>query len=82
MNIRIDKETEGNDVVLQVAGRLVGDGITHLMDACEPMETYYVLDLSKLVFVDDAGAEVIRMLRERGVEIRGASPFVKLLINY
>ena len=81
MEIRIDIETEGPDVVLRVSGRLTGDAITQLTDACEPMETHYVLDLSKLKFADDAGAEVIRVLCERGAEIRGASTFIKLLIN-
>ena len=81
MDIRIDIETEGPDVVLHVSGRLAGDAITQLTDVCEPMESHYVLDLSKLMFVDDAGAEVIRALRERGAGIRGASTFVRLLID-
>jgi anti-anti-sigma regulatory factor len=81
MNIRIDRETEGTAVVLHVAGRLAGDVVTQLTDVCEPMEDHYVLDLSKLMFADDAGAEVIRTLCERGAEIRGASTFIKLLIN-
>ncbi len=81
MNIRIDIETEGAAVVLHVAGRLAGDAITQLTDVCEPMEGHYVLDLSKLMFADDAGAEVIRTLGERGADIRGASSFIKLLIN-
>jgi len=81
MNIRIDKEAEGNDVVLYVAGRLAGDAITQLTDACESMENHCVLDLSNLMFTDDAGAESIRALCEKGAEIRGASSFIKLLIN-
>jgi len=81
MNLRIDMDTEGAAVVLHVAGRLAGDAITQLTDVCEPIEGHYVLDLSKLMFADDAGAEVIRTLRERGADIRGASSFMKLLIN-
>ena len=81
MDIRIDIETEGPDVVLHVSGRLAGDAITQLTDACEPMEIQYVLDLSKLMFADDAGAEAIRALCEGDAEIRGASSFIKLLIN-
>jgi len=81
MEIRIDIESEGPEVVLHVAGRLTGPAITQLSDICEPMESHYVLDLSKLMFADDAGAEVIRTLCERGAEIRGASTFIKLLIN-
>ena len=81
MEIRIDIESEGPDVVLHIAGRLTGPAITQLSDVCEPMESHYVLDLSKLMFADDAGAEAIRTLCERGAEIRGASTFIKLLIN-
>jgi anti-anti-sigma regulatory factor len=81
MEIRIDIETEGATVILHVAGRLAGDAITQLTDVCVPMDGHFVLDLSKLMFADDAGAEAIRTLRERGVDIRGASSFIKLLIN-
>jgi len=81
MDLRIDIKTEGPDVVLHVAGRLAGPAITQLEDACEPMEGHYVLDLSKLKFADDAGTEAIRTLHEGGVDIRGASSFIKLLID-
>jgi anti-anti-sigma regulatory factor len=81
MEIRIDIETEGSDVVLHVAGRLTGPAIGQLSEACEPMKGRFVLDLSKLRFADDAGTEAIRTLRERGADIRGASFFIKLLIN-
>jgi anti-anti-sigma regulatory factor len=81
MNIRIDKKTEGNDVVLYVAGRLAGDAITQLTDASESVKGHCVLDLSNLMFADDAAAESIRALCEKGAEIRGASSFIKLLIN-
>ena len=81
MEIRIDIESEGPDVVLHVAGRLTGPAITQLSEACEPMSGRFVLDLSKLRFADDAGAEAILTLRERGADIRGASSFIKLLIN-
>ena len=81
MEIRIDIESEGPEVVLHVAGRLTGPAIMQLEDVCEPMKAHCVLDLSKLMFTDDAGAEAIRTLRERGAGIRGASSFIKLLIN-
>jgi len=81
MNIRIDIESEGPEVVLHVAGRLTGSTTPQLSDVCESMEGPYVLDLSKLMFADDTGAEVIRTLREEGADVRGASSFIKLLIN-
>jgi len=81
MEIRIDIESEGPDVVFHVAGRLTGPAITQLSEACEPMKGRFVLDLSKLKFADDEGADAIRRLREKGADIRGASSFIKLLIN-
>jgi anti-anti-sigma regulatory factor len=81
MSIRINIESDGPDVVLDVAGRLTGPEIVQLLSVCEQMEGRFVLDLSKLKFADDAGVEVIRTLREGGASIRGASSFIKLLIN-
>jgi anti-anti-sigma regulatory factor len=81
MSIRINIESDGPDVVLDVAGRLTGPEIVQLLSVCEQMEGRFVLDLSKLKFADDAGVEVIRTLREGGASIRGASSFIKLLIK-
>ena len=81
MDIRIDIESKGPEVILHVAGRLTGSAITQLADVCEPIEGNYVLDLSKLMFANDAGAETIRTLREGGAEVRGASSFIRLLID-
>ena len=81
MEIRIDIKSEGHGHILHVAGRLTGPAITQLSKACAPMEGRFVLDLSKLKFADDAGVEEIRSLCDRGAEIRGASYFIKMLIN-
>ena len=81
MDIRIDIETNGPVEVVQVSGRLVESFILQLTDSCEPMEGNFVLDLSNLVFADDAGIDVIRSLREKGADISGASAFIKLLID-
>ena len=81
MEIRIDIDSEGPLVVLHVAGRLTGPAIREFKDVCGEMEGNFVMDLSKLKFADDAGAEVIRDYRAKGANIRGASSFIKLLIN-
>ncbi len=81
MAIRIDIDSEAPVVVLHVAGRLTGPAIKELKAVCEQMEGNFVMDLSKLKFADDAGAEVIRNYREKGANIRSASSFIKLLIN-
>jgi anti-anti-sigma regulatory factor len=81
MDIRFDIETEEQVVVLRISGRLVSSAIRQLTDICEPIEGGMVLDLSNLKFADDASVGAIRTLAEEGAEIRGASSFIKLLIN-
>ena len=55
--------------------------VTQLTNVCETKEGIFVLDLSKLKFVDDTGADLIRMLSEKGAKLRGASALIKLLID-
>ena len=81
MNIRIDIETKGNVDIVHVSGRLVMSTTKQLTDVCEPMEGNFVLELSKLMFVDNEAVEVIRSLRKKGAEVRGASTFIELLID-
>ena len=80
-DLRIDIINQEPIVVFDLSGRLAGPAITKLTEACEPIEGKFVLDLSKLRFADDTGIDVIRMLREKGAEIRGASSFIKLLMD-
>ncbi len=81
MAIRIDIDSEGPVVVLQVAGRLAGPAVNELANVCEPIEGNVVLELSMLRFADEAGVELLRSLRKEGAEIRGGSAFIKILIN-
>ena len=87
MAIRIDIDpiesigAAGDAVVIRVAGRLTGDAVTHLTQVGKSADGGVVLDLSKLMFADDAGVEVIRTLQKDGAEISGASSFIRLLIN-
>jgi len=79
--IRIDITSEGPETVVRTAGRLSGVAVAQLRKACDPIEGAFVLDLSNLLFADDAGIDVIHTIVEEGAEIRGASPFVKLLLD-
>ncbi len=81
MEIRIDITAEGTETVVHVAGRLSGRAVAQFRQACDPIKGAFVLDLSDLLFADATGLEVIRMTVEKGVEVRGASPFVRLLLE-
>ena len=81
MNIRIDIKSEGPETFACIAGRLCGASVAELTKACEQIENPFVIDLSDLLFADDAGINAIQTLAERGVQVRGASPFVQLLLD-
>jgi anti-anti-sigma regulatory factor len=81
VEIRIDIKSEGAETVVRIAGRLSGAAVPLFRKACDPIEGAFVLDLSNLLSADAAGIEVIRKVGETGVEVRGASPFVRLLLD-
>jgi anti-anti-sigma regulatory factor len=81
MTIRIDVNSEGPEVVVYLAGRLSGEASEQLRDTCDAINGAFVLDLSKLLFTDDAGIDVLRVISEQGAQIRGASQFIQLLAN-
>lgn len=81
MEIRIDIISEGPETVVHIIGRLSGVAVAELRKACDPIEGAFVIDLSNLLFADDAGIDVIRRLSEQEAKVRGASPFVQLLLD-
>ncbi len=81
MEIRIDITSEGPETVVYIIGRLSGAAVAELRKACDPIEGVFLLDLSNLLLADDAGIDVIRKLCEKGTEVRGASPFIQLLLD-
>ena len=81
MTIRIDMISEGPEVVVYLAGRLSEDVTKELIDTCDHIKGSFVLDLSNLLFADDAGIDAIRAISKQGAKIRGASQFIQLLIN-
>jgi len=81
MEIRIDITSEGPETVVRIAGRLSGVAVAQLKKACHPIEGPFVIDLSNLLFADAGGIDVIRVLDDRGAKVRGASPFIQLLLE-
>jgi len=82
VSIRIDIITsDGPEDVVHLSGRLTEGGVIHLEKACNSIGKRFVLDLSDLLFVDEAGINVIQELKKNGVEHRGSSPFIQLLLD-
>ena len=81
MEIRIDITSEGPKTVVHITGRLSGFAVEQLRIASDPIKGAFVLDLTNLMFADAAGIDVIRTIGEKGAKVRGASPFVQLLLD-
>ena len=81
MEIRIDITSEGPETIVRVAGRLSGVMVAQFRKACDPIEGAFAVDLSNLLFADDAGIDTISAIVDRGAEVRGASPFIQLLLD-
>ena len=73
--------SEGSKTVVCISNRLDGAGVAEFKKACGPVEGELVLDLSHLRYADAEGTNLIRMLAKDGAEIRGASPFIQLLLG-
>ena len=82
VSIRIDIITsDGPEDVVRVSGRLTEAGIIHLETVCCSSKKDCVLDLSDLVFADEAGIKAIQELKRNGTAYRGASPFIEMLLE-
>ena len=73
--------SEGSKTVVHISNRLGGAGVAELREACGLIEGALVLELSNLLYADAEGIGVIRTLAKGRAEIRGASPFIQLLLG-
>ena len=79
MTLRIQVSSQGSITVVSVAGRLACEEVTELRRIWAESGGD-VLDLSGLRAADEEGITVIRALVREGAKLRGASPFIRLLI--
>ena len=81
MTVRIDTTSEGSKAVVSVAGRLEGLGGRELLKTCRSIAGEFVLDLSGVLAADPEGIEAIHKAVSGGAELRGVSPFIRLLLD-
>ena len=81
MTVRIDTTSERSKTIVSVSGRLEGSGVRELMRACQLIEGEFVLDLTGVRSADPKGIDAIRKLAYGSARLRGASPFIRLLLE-
>jgi anti-anti-sigma regulatory factor len=77
--LKISGSSVPGQATLQLAGRLGGEWVDELKRACglaRAEHGYVVLDFADVVFVDRAGAALIRHLVDEGMALINCSPFI------
>lgn len=81
MTVRIDITDEDAKTVVQVAGLLQEEEVAELLRACDGVHGSITLDLAGLVSADAGGIRLLQALRTAGAEVRGLTPYLKLLLK-
>ena len=81
MTVRIQTSVEGTKTTVSVAGRLEDRAINEFVKTCLSVEGELVLDFTGLRSADPQGIEAIHELVRGGAKLRGASQFIRLLLD-
>jgi hypothetical protein len=81
MPIRVKTTFDANETVLKIDGRLMSEDVDDLAQVFRSVEGATALDLSDLLSADRSGVEILRGLISLGAEVRGASPYIELLLK-
>lgn len=81
MTIYITRTEEARETILTVDGWLEGDEADELLRVVGSAAAPVVLDLTELRSADERGVTTLLRLEGQGVEIRGVSDYLKLLME-
>jgi hypothetical protein len=81
MSIRITETCDGDGTVLRLDGWLASEDVEELIRAYRSARRPVVLELMNLQSAGSSGVEALRELVSLGARIRGASPFIELLMK-
>jgi anti-anti-sigma regulatory factor len=79
--LRILQTVEGPTTVLSIEGRLVGAGVGELKRTCQDAAPLIAIDLTHLHWADAQGISTLNAMADAGLELRGVSPYIALLLN-
>ena len=81
MSIHVTKTTDACETVLKIDGQLRREDVDELAKAQRCVSGPLVLELSNLQSADAAGVETIRQMPSAVTKLRGASPYIELLLG-
>jgi hypothetical protein len=81
MSIRVTTSSDTRGTILKVDGRLRAEDVSELAGVFGSVQGASALDLSDLQSADRDGVEILRQFISLGAEVRGASPYIELLLK-
>jgi ABC-type transporter Mla MlaB component len=81
MSIRVKTTSDTYGTVLKVDGRLTVEDVDELAAVFRTAKGATALDLSELQSADPAGVKLLQETIALGAEVRGASPYIELLLK-
>jgi anti-anti-sigma regulatory factor len=81
VSIRITKTSDAPETVIQIDGQLRAEDVAELVKEQRSVDGPLVLELSNLQSADEVGVNVLLELISIGAQIRGASPYIELLLK-
>src|SRR5215470_16658040 len=81
MTLRIATSQDSGGTIVMIAGRLGAEGISELEWVVSGLSGPLRLDLASLRSADEAGLDMLRALRSRGISLIRVSPYHRLLLE-
>lgn len=79
VRITVSERSSGSSV--RVDGWLAGDGVPELLRVVDASPVPVSLELRDLRGADATGVAALRALGDRGIELRGPSPYIHLMLT-
>jgi hypothetical protein len=81
MTLRIEKSSDGNNVVFRVSGRISSEHLEELKVEIAVMEAVTVLDLEHVTLVDVDGVRFLSACEAQGMKLIHCSPYIREWIS-
>ena len=81
MTVRIMTATEPDATVIRIEGDLSVEELEEFDRVCGKTNGLLVLDLTNLGSADAEGLRTLASLMKQGIEIRGASPYIRMRLE-
>ncbi len=80
MNVRITRELENDATILHIDGDLRSEDVSTLNSESRKLTGQVILELSQLQSADTSGVSALLEIASTGVEFRGTSGYLKMLL--